>query len=1106
MMSKSFELLTQTARIAVFCSFLTSLLAPQNVIASPPPSITVQPTSKTVSKHANVVFSVTATSSTKLTYQWNNKTLGIAIPGATNSSMTISNVSSTNAGKYYVTVVNAGGTVKSSDATLTVTNKVPVANNDAFNTEQNIPITNAIALVNTTVSSAASLLAASSSTLASILDQATVINPVSVLDNDSDPDADALTATLVATTRYGVLAFYTNGTFNYTPSANFIGNDSFTYYATDGTDKSTIATVNIMVTAPVNTNAAPPDAITSEPLLVLSTSATLSAIINPQGYAASYYFQYGTTTNYGMASEPTAMNSDTNSSKVFTTITGLEPGKTYHCSVVATTSGGMTPGNDITFTTTLYDTTPIVIAANGPGTITPDLNGQSLIIGQSYSLSATPFTGCSLTGWRDANDFVVSTNLTLGFVMASNVSFTAVFTDATKPILTIVNSLAASTSSTVSNQAFALSGTATDNISVTNIFYNLNNVGWLSAWDSYNGSNWMANLLLNSGTNTVASFAIDSSGNCSTTNTAVIFYAPTAVLTVMTNGPGSISPVLNGANVRIGSSLTLTATPTTGCAFNGWTDGNGLLITNKAAFTFVMTTNLVLVANMIDTNKPIVTVTTPSNLLTTTNEFLAATGKASDNITLANVFYQLNGGNWYLANTTNGWTNWSVTLDLASGTNSFSIYAADSTGNFSITNNTKIIYSTAPSSLLKTRAWFAIDGGIGYELAFGTNTFSLFSTDSNILSSVGTYVFTKLSPNLGNLKLTFTAPPQSTNLAQQNFNLLFDSANAVRFNNLVSGEAGSALFTSTTNLVPSSLAKLPIFYVSADGNASSNVFSTTNVISTDLLTRGTTKWTNYTYTYFSPLCALLRERNSNITSYLVLYFASTNYGFTYSENYGNSGSLSGENTGFFAISSQRTGGNAPTNLLNCNLVFGSGGPSFKLSMSTNSFAQFSPTAAFDCGVGSYTYNRSTTNVGLIKLSYLAPASLSGSTDSASLLFVSPSAAIYTNSDGTYGAASLGKTLNLAPIDPSGLSISAINQADGSFCKVSLFSGGSFITEGTQPGSGTFTYSNYSTESGMVQLTFTNDSLAGSTAFLQLDFGSTVVGRYFPATATNAVAQ
>nr|AFI78505.1 serine proteinase precursor protein [uncultured bacterium ws156A7] len=81
-------------------------------------------------------------------------------------------------------------------------------------------------------------------------DVLTVAGP-GVLDNDTDQDLDPLTAHLITDVSSGALALNANGSFTYTPNANFNGTDNFTYQAFDGTDYSNTATVMITVN-PVN--------------------------------------------------------------------------------------------------------------------------------------------------------------------------------------------------------------------------------------------------------------------------------------------------------------------------------------------------------------------------------------------------------------------------------------------------------------------------------------------------------------------------------------------------------------------------------------------------------------------------------------------------------------------------------------------------------------------------------------------------------------------------------------------------------------------------------------------------------------------------------------
>jgi len=83
------------------------------------PSIKAQPASQTVTAGQTATFSVTATGTAPLTYQW--KKNNVAISGASLSSYTApATTSSDNGAQFTVTISNAAGTIASNAATLTV--------------------------------------------------------------------------------------------------------------------------------------------------------------------------------------------------------------------------------------------------------------------------------------------------------------------------------------------------------------------------------------------------------------------------------------------------------------------------------------------------------------------------------------------------------------------------------------------------------------------------------------------------------------------------------------------------------------------------------------------------------------------------------------------------------------------------------------------------------------------------------------------------------------------------------------------------------------------------------------------------------------------------
>ncbi|NCG19109.1 MAG: tandem-95 repeat protein [Rhodobacterales bacterium] len=82
------------------------------------------------------------------------------------------------------------------------------------------------------------------------IDEDIVLSPLaSLFDNDTDADGDTLTAVPGTPATNGELVVNVDGTFTYTPAANFAGVDSFTYQVYDGIALSNIAMVTITVNA-----------------------------------------------------------------------------------------------------------------------------------------------------------------------------------------------------------------------------------------------------------------------------------------------------------------------------------------------------------------------------------------------------------------------------------------------------------------------------------------------------------------------------------------------------------------------------------------------------------------------------------------------------------------------------------------------------------------------------------------------------------------------------------------------------------------------------------------------------------------------------------------
>ncbi len=141
------------------------------------------------------------------------------------------------------------GTIDSETATVTIdVNAIPVAASDSYSATE---------------------------------DQLLTVNATDgVLANDSDADGDTLTVTATVQPAHGTLALSSNGSFTYTPDADFEGTDTFKYKANDGFDDSAEATVTITVSPVNDAPSAVNDSFDVEMDTVLTVPATQSVLVN----------------------------------------------------------------------------------------------------------------------------------------------------------------------------------------------------------------------------------------------------------------------------------------------------------------------------------------------------------------------------------------------------------------------------------------------------------------------------------------------------------------------------------------------------------------------------------------------------------------------------------------------------------------------------------------------------------------------------------------------------------------------------------------------------------------------------------------------------------
>ncbi len=145
---------------------------------------------------------------------------------------------------------NRGGDSATTDVAIAVTavNDAPVADDDDYAAEEDMPLSIDVA--------------------------------GGVLANDTDADGDTLTATVATDVQHGTLSLQADGSFTYTPDADFAGADAFTYTASDGTDVSAVATVTLTIAGANDAPVAVDDAYTVEHDTELVVTAAEGVLAN----------------------------------------------------------------------------------------------------------------------------------------------------------------------------------------------------------------------------------------------------------------------------------------------------------------------------------------------------------------------------------------------------------------------------------------------------------------------------------------------------------------------------------------------------------------------------------------------------------------------------------------------------------------------------------------------------------------------------------------------------------------------------------------------------------------------------------------------------------
>jgi hypothetical protein len=316
----------------------------------------------------------------------------------------------------------------------------------------------------------------------------------------------------------------------------------------------------------------------------------------------------------------------------------------------------------------------------------------------------------------------------------------------------------------------------------------------------------------------------------------------------------------------------------------------------------------------VDVTRPVNIIAFPAVKKTITNSPFAATGKASDNVGIASVSYQLNNAGWSPATSLDEFANWTTpNLPALSGLNLIQAFAVDAAGNVSLTNSVQFTYKVAPiadwapDSLNGLLGWIAPSHGSPESIGFDPITFAQMGVDTNAEDfGVGDYLYSKLSTNSAELVMTNFGPSFSTNLTVLSF--MFTNHYAGYFINASNSDIGTFDAVIATNQLPTTVSGRTITAIdtAADETNALKFVNRTAFTKTPAKNShaGTSSGT-YVFTRFNPVCGVLTLMFTNPADAGTVDYMQTTYtnsdGGTYFTSSVTNGVLQYTGTGRFNL-------------------------------------------------------------------------------------------------------------------------------------------------------------------------------------------------------------
>jgi len=213
-----------------------------------------------------------------------------------------------------------------------------------------------------------------------------------------------------------------SGSLRFTPVANANGSATITVTVNDGQAANNTVTRSFAVTVSSINSAPTISSIPNQSLTSGVSSGPIGFSIGDVETAASALVVSASSSAPSLLPVGNIVLGGASSNRTVT----LTPvsGQTGTATVTLTVNDGAATASTSFSVNVQAASSQLSVTKTGQGTVSPDLNNTTLVIGQSYTVTATPATGYEFSGWTGSINFP---GRTLTFVMASNLVLQANF-------------------------------------------------------------------------------------------------------------------------------------------------------------------------------------------------------------------------------------------------------------------------------------------------------------------------------------------------------------------------------------------------------------------------------------------------------------------------------------------------------------------------------------------------------------------------------------------------------------------------------------------------------------------------------------------------------